>query len=117
MRKGLTEVLPTSIQKSYFMLLDSERDVLNTALVKYRPGQSDPILVGDAKVLKPALRLMSWYRLVIEEITDAAVTTSYTSASYEFRLRQCSLNTSIWHPSNHRNPLQLAFSDSQSRKR
>jgi plasmid replication initiation protein len=52
--------------------------MLNTALEKYRPGQSDPILVGDSKVFKPALRLMSAYRLVIEEITDATVTTTYT---------------------------------------
>jgi hypothetical protein len=77
-RKGLAEVLPTSIQKSYFLLKDAERDVLNRALEKYRPGQSDPILVGDFKAFKPALRLMSIYRLVIEEITDTAVTTSYT---------------------------------------
>ena len=65
-RKGLTESLPTSVQKSYFMLTDAERNLLNTALEKYWPGQSEPILVGDAKVLKPALRLMTWYRLVIE---------------------------------------------------
>jgi hypothetical protein len=77
-RKGLAEVLPTSIQKSYFMLTDAERDVLNTALEKYQPGHSEPILVGDIKALKPALRLMSWYRLVVDEITDAVVTTSYT---------------------------------------
>jgi hypothetical protein len=32
------------------------------------PGQSEPILVGDAKVLKPALRLMTWYRLAIERL-------------------------------------------------
>ena len=62
-RKGLAEVLPTSVQKSYFMLSDPVRTVLNTALEKYRPGQSEPILVADAKVLKPALRLMTWYRL------------------------------------------------------
>ena len=67
-RKGLTESLPTSVQKSYFMLSDPVRNVLNTALEKYRPGQSEPILVGDAKVLKPALRLMTWYRLVIERV-------------------------------------------------
>jgi hypothetical protein len=67
-RKGLAEVLPTSVQKSYFMLTDAERNLLNTALEKYRPGQSEPILVGDAKVLKPALRLMTWYRLVIERV-------------------------------------------------
>ncbi len=42
------------------------------------PVKSDPILVGDVKVLKPALRLMRWYRLVVEEITDATVTTSST---------------------------------------
>ena len=65
-RKGITESLSTSVQKSYFILTDAERGVLNTALEKYRPGQSEPILVGDAKALKPALRLMTWYRLVIE---------------------------------------------------
>jgi hypothetical protein len=31
-RKGLPETLPTSVQKSYFMLGDRERDVLNRAL-------------------------------------------------------------------------------------
>jgi hypothetical protein len=67
-RKGLPESLPTSVQKSYFMLSDAERVVLNTALEKYRPGQSEPILVGGNKVLKPALRLMTLYRLVIEEL-------------------------------------------------
>jgi plasmid replication initiation protein len=60
------------------MLSDAERAVLNTALQKYRPGQSEPILVGNSKVFKPALRLMTWYRLVIEEITDAGVITSFT---------------------------------------
>jgi hypothetical protein len=77
-RKGLAQVLPTSVQKSYFMLTDAERDLLNTALEKYRPGQSEPILVEGKNLLKPALRLMTWYRLVIEEITDAEVITSYT---------------------------------------
>jgi hypothetical protein len=74
----LAEVLPTSVQRSYFMLTDAERGVLNTALARYRPGKCEPILVGDAKALKPALRLMTWYRLVIEEITDSEVITSYT---------------------------------------
>jgi hypothetical protein len=78
LRKGLTEVLPTSVQKSYFMLSDPVRTVLNTALEKYRSGQSEPILVGGENLLKPALRLMTWYRLVIEEIKDAEVITSYT---------------------------------------
>src|SRR5271157_2743358 len=76
--KGLGEFLPTSVQKSYFMLSDAERDVLNSALEKYRPGQSDPIFVGGEKLLKPALRLMTWYRLVIQEIKDSEVITSYT---------------------------------------
>jgi plasmid replication initiation protein len=77
-RMGLTEVLPTSVQKSYFMLSDPVRTVLNTALEKYRSGQSEPILVGDAKALKPALRLVTWYRLVIEEIKDSEVITNHT---------------------------------------
>jgi hypothetical protein len=32
------------------------------------PGQSEPLLVGGEKLLKPALRLMTWYRLVIERV-------------------------------------------------
>jgi hypothetical protein len=60
------------------MLSDAERDVLNSALEKYRPGQAEPILVGGEKLLKPALRLMSYYRLMIEEIKDDEVITSYT---------------------------------------
>ena len=34
----------------------------------------EPILVGGKKVLKPALRLMTWYRLKIEEVLDGRVT-------------------------------------------
>ena len=60
------------------MLSDAERKVLNSALEKYRPGQSEPILVGGENMLKPALRLMNLYRLRIEKIKDAAVVTSYT---------------------------------------
>ena len=77
-KDDLREVLPTSVQKSYFMLSDAERTILNTALEKYRPGQSEPILVGDKKMLKPALRLMVWYRLKIEEVLDGRAVTSYT---------------------------------------
>jgi len=62
----LGEVLPTAVQKSYFMLSDAERAILNTALEKYLPGQLEPILVGGKNVLKPALRLMTYYRLKIE---------------------------------------------------
>ena len=50
------------------MLTEKERDVLNLALSKYRPGRSEPILIGDEKLLKPASKLMSFYRLRIEEI-------------------------------------------------
>ena len=74
----LGDVLPTSVQKSYFMLSDAERTVLNAALGKYRPGQSEPILLGGKKVLKHALRLMTRYRLVIEEIKDGQTVPSYT---------------------------------------
>jgi hypothetical protein len=57
------------------MLSDAER---NIGLQKYRPGQSEPILIGGEKMLKPALRLMSDYRLRIDEIKGAEVVTSYT---------------------------------------
>jgi plasmid replication initiation protein len=77
-RTGLPESLPTSVQKSYFMLTEKERDVLKLALSKYRPGRSEPILIGDEKLLKPALKLMSFYRLRIDEIKEDAVVTSYT---------------------------------------
>jgi hypothetical protein len=60
------------------MLSDAERDLLNTALEKYRLAQSEPVLAGCNKMIKPALRLITSYRLVIEEITDAEVITSYT---------------------------------------
>jgi hypothetical protein len=60
------------------MLGEPERDVLNTALEKYRRGQSDPILVGGSNRLKPALRLMNVYRLRIDEIKGNKVITSYT---------------------------------------
>ena len=36
------------------MLSDAERAILNTALGKYQPGQSEPILVGGKNLLKPA---------------------------------------------------------------
>jgi Initiator Replication protein len=77
-RKGFPESLPTSVQKSYFMLSETERNVLNSDLEKYRPGQTEPILVGGENLLKPALRLMSVYRLRIEEIKGAEVVTNYT---------------------------------------
>jgi hypothetical protein len=56
----------------------AERNVLNVGLQKYQPGQSEPILVGGEKFLKPALRLMSDYRLRIDEVKGAEVVTSYT---------------------------------------
>ena len=70
--------MPTSVQKSYFMLSRSVRAVLDTALLKYRPGRTDPIPVGGIAQLKPALRLMTAYRLVIREVEGAEVLTSYT---------------------------------------
>ena len=76
--KGLERFLPTSVQKIYFMLSDAERAILNTALGKYQPGQSKPILVGGKNLLKPALRLTTAYRLAIEEIKNSRAITSYT---------------------------------------
>jgi hypothetical protein len=58
--------LPTSIQKSYFVLSRSARDVLDTALRKYRAGRTDLIPLGGIARLKPALQLMMDYRLVIQ---------------------------------------------------
>jgi hypothetical protein len=55
-RKGLPATLPTFVQKSYFMLGEREREVLNHALLKYRLGRSEPILIGGANALKPALQ-------------------------------------------------------------
>jgi hypothetical protein len=77
-RRRLERFLPTGVQKSYFMLSDAERTVLSNALEKYRPGRSEPIFVGGNKVLKPALRLMTLYRLVIDEIRDRQPVTSHT---------------------------------------
>jgi plasmid replication initiation protein len=73
-----SKFLPTSVQKSYFMLSRGERDVLNSALEKYHPGQSEPIFVGGSNLLKSALRLMTSYRLVIEEIKDGRPVKIYT---------------------------------------
>jgi plasmid replication initiation protein len=70
--------LPTSVQKSYFMLSGSTRAVLDTALGKYRPGRTDLIPVGGIAQLKPALELMTSYRLVIGEVTGNEVLTNYT---------------------------------------
>jgi len=52
--------------------------VLNTALERYQPRQSEAVLVGGKNVVKPALRLMTSCRLVIGEIKDAQAITSYT---------------------------------------
>jgi Initiator Replication protein len=60
------------------MLGGPERDVLNHALEKYLPGQSEPILIGGEKLLKPALQLMNVYRLRVDEVKGGAVVTSYT---------------------------------------
>jgi hypothetical protein len=75
-RKGLPESLPISVQKSYCMLTKAERNVLNIGLEKFLPGQSEPILVARENLLKPALRLMSQYRLRIEEIKGGEVVTT-----------------------------------------
>jgi len=63
--------LPAGVQKSYFMLSDAERAVLKTALEKYQPGPSEPVLVGGRNVQK-TLWLMISYRLAIGAITTAS---------------------------------------------
>ena len=65
--------LPTSVQKSYFMLSRSTRAVLDMALRKYRPGRTDLIPVGGFAQLIPALELMTSYRLVIGDVTGNEV--------------------------------------------
>jgi plasmid replication initiation protein len=76
--KDPAQFLPTSVQKSYFMLSRSARAVLDTALRKYRSGRTDLIPVGGIAQLKPALRLMTAYRLMIQQVMGAEVMTSYT---------------------------------------
>jgi plasmid replication initiation protein len=60
------------------MLSRTTRAVLDTALQKYRVGRNEPVLVGGITLLKPALRLMTDYRLVIQEVEGSEVHTSYT---------------------------------------
>jgi plasmid replication initiation protein len=60
------------------MLSRSTRAVLDTALRKYRPGRTDLIPVGGIDQLKPALRLMTSYRLMIRDVVGNEVLTSYT---------------------------------------
>src|ERR1700693_5438854 len=67
------QFVSTGVQKSYFMLSRSARAVLDTALRKYRPGLSEPILVGGLAQLKPALRLMTSYRLMIRDVVGNEV--------------------------------------------
>ena len=60
------------------MLSRSTRAVLDVALRKYRPGRTDLIPVGGIAQLKPALRLMTSYRLTIRDVVGNEVLTSYT---------------------------------------
>jgi hypothetical protein len=60
------------------MLSRSARGVLDTALQKYRPGHSVLISVGGIDQLKPALRLMVSYRLVLQNVVGAEAFTIYT---------------------------------------
>src|SRR6201999_1115622 len=60
------------------MLSRSTRAVLDTALQKYRPGRTDLIPIGGIAQLKPALRLMMTYRLVIQDTNGSAGLTTYT---------------------------------------
>jgi plasmid replication initiation protein len=85
--KDPAESLPIGVQKSSLMLSAAERAILNTALEKFHPAQSHPILVGGRDLLKPALQLMSVYRLAIEEVDDAGVTMIYTRWTESVQVR------------------------------
>jgi hypothetical protein len=87
--------LPIGVQKGYFMLSRSARAVLDTALQKYRPGRTELIPVGGIAQLKPALRLMMTYRLVIEESNGPEVHTSYTRWLESVEVKE-GLNTEVY---------------------
>jgi hypothetical protein len=70
------------------MLSRSERAVLDTALQRYRSGRVEPFLVGGINLLKPALRLMTGYRLVIQEVEGPEVLTSYTRWIESMQLKE-----------------------------
>jgi hypothetical protein len=70
------------------MLSRSERAVLDTALQKYRTGRTEPLLVGGINLLKPVLRLMTGYRLVIQEVEGPEVLTSYTKWIESVQLKE-----------------------------
>jgi hypothetical protein len=71
-----------------FTLSRPTRAVLDTALQKYRPGRSDLILIGGISLLKPALRPMMSYRLVIQDVAGSAVLTGYTRWLESVQLRE-----------------------------
>lgn len=73
-----TRFLPVGVHKSYFLLSKADPDVLNIALGKYQPAKSEPILVGGTRLLKPALRLLTLYRLRIDDLRDGRAVTIYT---------------------------------------
>jgi len=70
------------------MLSRSARAVLNTAFKEYRTGGPESILVGGIAQLRPALRLMTSYRLVIRGVEGAEVLTSYTRWLESVQLRE-----------------------------
>jgi Initiator Replication protein len=77
-KRDSAQYLPAGVQKSYFMLSTAERAVLNSALEKYGSGLPEPILVGGQDKLKAALRLMTAFRLKIEETGEVEVAAIYT---------------------------------------
>jgi hypothetical protein len=78
---GFVNLLPT-VERACRTNVDTQRatntTVLNIALGKYQPAESEPILVGCARLLKPALRLLTLYRLRIDQIRDGKAVASYT---------------------------------------
>jgi hypothetical protein len=74
--KDPDQFLPTSVQKSYFML---SRAVLDAALREYRPGRSE---ANSGRRDRPAQARVAaddvLPRVVIREVEGAEVLTSYT---------------------------------------
>ena len=85
-RKGIAEVLPTASRKAT-SCSRMQSAMYSTSVSKNIDLVSLKILAGGEKLLKPALRVMSEYRLRIDEIKGAEVVTSYTRwlASVEAR--------------------------------
>ena len=72
-RKGLGEFLPTSVQKSYFLLSTTARDVLNTGTAMTSPidqGREVDELLNQAVTLSKASGPGSIFRKIVEPMQN-----------------------------------------------